>query len=157
MFGLMFFPDRNRGFREMLRVLVPGGVAVIPSWQPMDRFPFLCDIFAALCELLPDLPFGGGKEVLATLDEIAEKMRGAGYEAIEAQEISAAAEAPTLDDAWSFMSRGSPPLALLRKNIGDEAWFKVEQGIVATLRRRHGQGPQKLTMNANLGIGRRPR
>jgi ubiquinone/menaquinone biosynthesis C-methylase UbiE len=26
MFGLMFFPDRLRGFREMLRVLKPGGV-----------------------------------------------------------------------------------------------------------------------------------
>ena len=156
MFGLMFFPDRARGLRETFRVLVPGGVAVISSWQPMDRFPFLCDIFAALCELLPDLPFGGGKEVLATLDEIVEEMRGAGFEAIEVHEVSASVEAPTLDEAWTFMSRGSPPLALLRKNIGDEAWHKVEQGIVATLRRKHGQGPQKLTMNANLGIGRKP-
>jgi hypothetical protein len=132
-------------------------VGVISSWQPMDRFPIRCDIYAALGELLPDLPFGGGKEVLATLDEVVEEMRGAGFEAIEVQAVSASVDMPTLDETWSFMSRGSPPLALLRHNIGEEAWLKVEQGIVATLRRKHGQGPQKLTMNANLGIGRKPR
>ena len=31
MFGLMFFPDRAKGFRELCRVLVPGGRAVVSS------------------------------------------------------------------------------------------------------------------------------
>src|SRR5688572_30595973 len=36
MFGLMFFPDRARGFAELLRVLKPGGVAVVSSWAPFE-------------------------------------------------------------------------------------------------------------------------
>src|SRR5262245_7747216 len=32
LFGLMFFPDRARGFAELRRVLVPGGRAVVSSW-----------------------------------------------------------------------------------------------------------------------------
>src|SRR6185436_8525892 len=34
MFGLMFFPDRARGFAELRRCLKDGGVAVVSSWLP---------------------------------------------------------------------------------------------------------------------------
>jgi ubiquinone/menaquinone biosynthesis C-methylase UbiE len=40
-FGLMFFPDRARGFGELLRVLRPGAQAVVSSWAPMTRVPVL--------------------------------------------------------------------------------------------------------------------
>ena len=35
-FGLMFFPDRNKGFREIMRTLKPGGRAAITSWAPVS-------------------------------------------------------------------------------------------------------------------------
>ena len=34
MFGLMFFPDRAKGFAELFRVLRPGATAVVSSWAP---------------------------------------------------------------------------------------------------------------------------
>lgn len=34
MFGLIFFPDRDKGFREMHRVLRPGGRAMARSSAP---------------------------------------------------------------------------------------------------------------------------
>jgi len=155
MFGLMFFPNRVQGFREMHRVLVPGGVAAISSWQPMDRFPMLGDVFAALRELLPDLPFSQGKAPLGEPSEIIDEMNAAGFEDVSVEEISASVESPTLDAAWENLHRGSAPFALLRRNIGDAAWQNVERGILESLRKKYGSGPQTLTMTANLGIGRK--
>jgi len=48
MFGLMFFPDRGRGFRELHHVLADGARAVVSSWLPLDRVPRL-----ALCARRP--------------------------------------------------------------------------------------------------------
>jgi SAM-dependent methyltransferase len=156
MFGLIFFPDRAQGFREMLRALVPGGVGAISSWQPMERFPLLSDIFAALRDRLPNLPFGGGKAPLGEPAEIVAEMSAAGFDAIQVEEVSATEDVSTLDEAWAFMSRGSAPFALLQKSLGESAWHDVERDIVATLRKKYGPGPQRLTMTAYLGVGRKP-
>jgi len=47
-FGLMFFTDRHRALREMLRVLTPGGRMVVAVWDSLDRIP----AYAAEVELL---------------------------------------------------------------------------------------------------------
>ncbi len=41
MFGLMFFPDRQKGYAEIYRTLKPGGRVVISSWAPVSESP--CD------------------------------------------------------------------------------------------------------------------
>lgn len=38
-FGLMFFTDRPRALREMLRVLVPGGRLAVAVWDSLDNIP----------------------------------------------------------------------------------------------------------------------
>jgi SAM-dependent methyltransferase len=119
MFGLIFFPDRQKGFREMLRVLARGGVGAIASWQPMERFFLLSDIFKAIATLLPNLPFGGGKAPLGEPDEIVSEMSSAGFASVVVEEVCASLEAPTLDEAWTFMRRRSAPFVLLeRRPVG---------------------------------------
>lgn len=71
------------------------------------------------------------------------------------REISASAQAATLDLAWQFMSRGSAPFALLRRNLGEPAWQQLEHDIVELLPDKYGSGPQTLTMVANIGVGRK--
>jgi SAM-dependent methyltransferase len=156
MFGLMFFPDRAQGFRELYRTLKPGGVAVVSSWQPMERFALLSDVFVALRKLLPDIPFGQGKAPLGEPEDIQLEMGQAGFELVRTDIVSASVEQPTLEASWDMMYRGSAPFALLRRNIGEDRWLLVEQGIKASLLEKYGPGPQILTMVANLGIGRRP-
>jgi ubiquinone/menaquinone biosynthesis C-methylase UbiE len=56
MFGLMFFPDRIQGFKEMHRVLKPGGCTVVSSWAPLERSPAMQLMFGALHAAKPDLP-----------------------------------------------------------------------------------------------------
>jgi ubiquinone/menaquinone biosynthesis C-methylase UbiE len=55
-FGLMFFPDRAAGFRELHRVTRPKGLAVVASWSSMERLRFAQAILGTLREAVPDLP-----------------------------------------------------------------------------------------------------
>jgi SAM-dependent methyltransferase len=47
-FGLMFFADRSQAIREMMRVLVPGGLMTIAVWNSLESMP----AYAAEVELL---------------------------------------------------------------------------------------------------------
>jgi ubiquinone/menaquinone biosynthesis C-methylase UbiE len=38
-FGLMFFADRHRALREMLRVLTAAGGLVVAVWDSLDTMP----------------------------------------------------------------------------------------------------------------------
>jgi ubiquinone/menaquinone biosynthesis C-methylase UbiE len=96
MFGLMFFPDRARGFGELRRVLEPGGRVLVASWQPFDRVPLIAELFVALADLMPGLPFGKNKAPLGEPDEMRDELRDAGFEAIEIHEIAYPSHSPTL-------------------------------------------------------------
>lgn len=50
-FGLMFFTDRKRAIREMLRVLTPGGQIVIAVWDLLENIPAYAASVALLDEL----------------------------------------------------------------------------------------------------------
>ena len=47
-FGLMFFSDRSRALREMMRVLVPGGRLAFAVWDSLESIP----AYAAMVALL---------------------------------------------------------------------------------------------------------
>jgi hypothetical protein len=139
-----------------LRVLVPGGTAVVASWPPMEQVPMLKDLFTTIHELLPGLPFGGGTAPLGEAKDFHDEMGVAGFEGVVVEQVSASSEAPSLEEAWQFLYRGSAPFALLRKRLGDAAWQEFERNLIASMRQKYGSGAQKLTMTANLGIGRKP-
>jgi len=50
-FGLMFFTDRQRAVREMLRVLIPGGRFAIAVWDRLDNTPAYATEVALLARI----------------------------------------------------------------------------------------------------------
>lgn len=157
MFGLMFFPDRARGFAELRRVVVPGGGVVVASWQPFDTVPLISELFVALAEQLPGLPFGKNKAPLAEPDEMREEMREAGFESITVYEIAHSTKSDSLADWWTAMRRSMAPLVLLENKLGTAAIDDLERKILAHLEKKFGDGPQEVIMRANAGLAFVPR
>lgn len=156
MFGLFFFPDRARGFAELRRCLVDGGVAVVSSWHPMeDNVPFFAALFEFLRESMPELPFGRGEQApLSDPDVFRDEMTAAGFRNVEVREAREAFTFSSLVEAWGSMQRTMAPLAMLASKMGP-AWQPVGESVLASLSERFGDGPQTVTLPAWLGVGYR--
>jgi ubiquinone/menaquinone biosynthesis C-methylase UbiE len=149
MFGLMFFPDRAAGLREMKRVLKPGGRAVISSWIPFDG-PFGV-LFNAASELIPGLPTSGGF-ALSDEDSIRRELTEAGLASAAVHRATQELKAPSFDAFWSSMQRTNAPLVLIQHRLGAERWReiapKLRERVAATL----GDGPLTIGRGAFIGI-----
>src|SRR5262249_40233723 len=74
LFGVMFFPDRSRGFAELRRILRPGARAVVSSWPSIDRLPAMAAIFRAVIDALPGPPGPAVPPPLSTVEACQEEM-----------------------------------------------------------------------------------
>ena len=154
MFGYMFFPDRALAFREMLRVLRPGGRALIATWSPIDRRPFMKLGFDAMAEALPQLP-APAKGDLQSADDCVAEMSAAGFRHVTCQPFSAAARVDSPEHYLRIMARSGAPFVMLKKKLGDEAWAQAEACMLSALRRSIPAGGMELGAEALLSIGER--
>ena len=155
MFGLMFFPDRLLGFRELLRVLVPGGVAVVSSWAFEDGDSWRNLIWGAVREHLPNLPLGGSAPPLGNVDDCRREITAAGFANVEVHELVHALPAMTTREGWAWMVRATAPIALLRQSLGPTKWAFFDACILAKLIETFGEERQSMRRKANLSVGRK--
>lgn len=155
MFGLMFFPDRAKGFAELWRVLAPGGAAVVSSWAPVDRSPLMQLLFGALCAADPSRAAPQTNWLSLENPEVFEReLAAAGFRDVSVRPYTHSATVESADQFWDATTRWSAPVVLLKNRLAPDEWRRQSDAALAFLRERI-HGPTSLDTTAFLGFGRR--
>jgi ubiquinone/menaquinone biosynthesis C-methylase UbiE len=155
MFGLMFFPDRAKGFAELRRVVRPGGKVLVSSWPSMDGFPVFAAMMGAIRETMykafgsPPAPERPG--ALSTVEECVAEM-SASFADVEVRDFIVTQHAPSADALWDSMQRTMAPVVLMKKNLGDK-FGAVDDAARAAIRKVIGDGEASVELTAHLTVG----
>ncbi|MFE9582926.1 class I SAM-dependent methyltransferase [Nocardia sp. NPDC006044] len=153
MFGLMFFPERSRGFAELFRVLRPGGTAVVSSWAPVAESPLMRLMFGAFRAADPSIQEPQPNYLSLENPEVFQtEMRRAGFEAVSIQRHTIALAFDSAEQMWDTMVCSSAPLGLLRRAVGEQVWAE-RVAVMKSYLAEHYRPQQPLSTTAFLGIG----
>ena len=156
MFGLMFFPDRVQGFRELHRVLVPGGRAFVTAWAPVEKSTYMLARMQAMRAADPNAPSPANNVLtLDDPDRFAREMAAGGFVDVAVEPVLREREFATADELFHTLTRGNAPFELLRRSLGEADWQARLHGIRKHLAEGMGAYPIRLGLTAYLGQGRR--
>ncbi|MDY7229378.1 class I SAM-dependent methyltransferase [Hyalangium rubrum] len=156
LFGLMFFPEHDRGLRELLRVLKPGGQAVVTTWAPPSRGEMFRLIGSAVMKALPNLPPPSKPPHWAALgdaDDLRRRLLSVGF---------ARAHVVSVTHVWTFespewleqrLSSMSPASAGLFEAMNAAQRETFRRALIDDLRERQGEGPFAVTNEGLIAVG----
>jgi ubiquinone/menaquinone biosynthesis C-methylase UbiE len=159
-FGAMFFPDRQKAYREARRVLKPGGPFIFSVWDALEHNEFANLTTAAVAELFADdpprflarTPHGYHEKQTVVADA-----RAAGFANVGVETVTRRSRAPTCRDPAIGFCQGSP----LRSEIearGEDRLDEATDAAAARISATFGPGPvdgmiQAHVITASDGVG----
>lgn len=155
-FGVMFFPDKPGAFREIRRVLSPGGTFLASVWGPLERHAFQSSVVDATDSLFPDDPPRFLQSIVHGYGDphrIRADLKAGGLEPVSVQEVTLQGGTPSASEIVRGYGLGTPLTAELQAR-GDLQ--PVLDAITATLERRFGAGPIVGRMTALVIVARSP-
>jgi SAM-dependent methyltransferase len=157
LFGLMFFPDRARGYSELFRVLRPAGRVLVSSWAPLEDSSLMALMFAAIRAVEPNWPPPRRDPLgLENPEVLAGELRTAGFVDVRIEPHTESITPPNASELWAGMARGSAPLVLLRRRLGEAEWERRAPEALKVLESGLEGGPRALSTTAWLGLGTKP-
>lgn len=153
-FGVMFFPDRVGALTEVVRVLVPGGTALLTTWDSVETHPFAHAVVTALERVLDDPPTFVVRVPHGYHDpgQIEADACAAGLRSVSVEPVELSGTAGSARDVALGVCTGSP-LRVALEERGDLVGLTDE--VAAVTEELLGAGPVTATMRAYLVTGRR--
>ena len=131
-FGLMFLPDVDRDLVGIRRLLVPGGRFAASVWGPPERYPLATAAFGAIArvlELPPPAPGTPGIFSLADGDELAGRLRAAGFADVQTETHLVHFEFDTLGEYILFLQEVAAPINNLLADESPERRAQVWRAV----------------------------
>lgn len=154
MFGLMFFPDRMQGYKEIYRTLKPGGKTIISSWAPTTQSPVMMAMFGALKAMNPELPEPQTDvESLENPEFFEAELIESGFKHVEVLPVSKGTQVDSVEEFWNGMVKGSAPLVMMKNSMPDEVWQEKSRIALDYLHGMMDTLPITLSADAWLGVG----
>lgn len=154
-FGMMFLPDKAKGFREARRVLTGGGVFLASVWGSIDENPPAKAIQTALERAFPgnpprflDVPHG-----FHDPEAIERMLREAGFVSAAVEAVALVGESPSARDVALGFTTGSPLTHQLLERGADPV--AVAGALEEELAAAGGRAPFRARLLARIATARR--
>ncbi len=157
--GIMLFPDRAKGLREMARVVAPGGSGVMVTLGPPERVPVIALFFEAMVKTVPGFepPRDSPLFCLRELDVLQRELQQAGFHDVLVETFETRLTVESAERLWDVVLDGAPAIAGLMQRVPEPRRRAVRVELVDRARARFGHAsPMTLPMTFNIGVGTKP-
>jgi SAM-dependent methyltransferase len=148
-FGVMFFPDKDKGYREAHRVLVGGGRYLFSVWDSHRHNPIGRVITEILAGLFPHDPpqFYQVPFSYHQLDPIKDSLAAAGFTDLRIAVLSLSKIVPDVATFARALELGNPLVDQIRARGGVDPAQVIEE-LFEALPREFGTNPTRIPLQA---------
>jgi ubiquinone/menaquinone biosynthesis C-methylase UbiE len=152
-FGLMFVPDKPRALRELRRVLAPGGILLLSTWDSLDRNPATKLLHELAAQTFPGDPPQFMKVPFSMPDPgaLLQLAADAGFDGVRVDTVAITGEAESAAHLATGFARGNPLWHELSQREVDAAAFEAD--VAKRLAHAFGDRPCKTPMSAHVLTG----
>ncbi|WP_192255304.1 class I SAM-dependent methyltransferase [Mesorhizobium silamurunense] len=147
-FGVMFYPDKGKSYREVHRVLAPAGRYLFNVWDSPRYNPYAWIADKVVERFFPVDPPQFYKVPFSfhQVDPVKEGMIDAGFADIDISVVRLEREIPDIDQFARGVVHGNPLADQIRARGGEPE--QVVQAVAEELRREFGSHPGRMPLQA---------
>jgi ubiquinone/menaquinone biosynthesis C-methylase UbiE len=155
-FGVMFYPDKDKSHREVLRVLQPGGHYLMSVWDSHAHNPFARIAHETAERFLPTDPpqFYRVPMSMHQIDPTKEALIAAGFDDITISVVPMTKAIPKAADFARALIFGNPLADQVKQRGGDPE--KMVEALLEGLHREFGSDPGRMPLQAIFFSARKP-